>query len=117
MVGRRSASIGADQFLIPEKAADLAGLPRTAKFSPENQDKMAIAWMISGTQRRNLAAYLNGHTDDIELALIDLAKEWASIQGPDGKGMYDDDGVNKASITPDQARAALRRARKELSGN
>ena len=36
--GRRSAAIGRYQMLYPEKFAAAAGLPLTAKFTPENQD-------------------------------------------------------------------------------
>jgi len=40
-----SAAVGRYQFMIPEYAAKLAGLPMTAKFTPENQDKMAVAYL------------------------------------------------------------------------
>jgi len=110
--GRASAAVGAYQFLTPERAAKLAGIPLTAKFSPENQDKMAIAYMIEGTKRPDLAAYITGKSNNINAAHIDIANEWAALAGPNGRGMHDRDGVNKASISAATVRKALMEARR-----
>jgi len=109
--GRASAAVGAYQFLSPELAARMAGLPLTAKFTPENQDKMAIAYMI-GTKRPALAAYITGKSKDINAAHQDIANEWAALEGPSGRGAYDKDGYNKASIRSATVRKALMEARR-----
>jgi hypothetical protein len=110
--GRASAAVGAYQFLTPERAAKLAGLPMNAKFTPANQDKMAIAYIIEGTKRPKLAAYIKGQSNDINAAHIDIANEWAALEGPSGHGMYDYDGTNKASIKAATVRRALMEARR-----
>ena len=110
--GRASAAVGMFQFLKPEVAADLAGLPPGAKFTVENQYKMFVATTLNQPGREGLSSYLKGESDDIETALDDLAKEWASIAGRDGRSYYKD-GTNKASISRDQARSALISAREE----
>lgn len=110
--GRKSAAVGMFQFLKPEVAADLAGLPPDAKFTVENQYKMFVATVLNQPGRESLSAYLKGESNDIDSALDDLANEWASIAGKDGQTVYKD-GVNKASISRDLARSALMSAREE----
>ena len=110
--GRASAAVGAYQFLTPERAAKLAGLPLTAKFTPANQDKMAIAYMIEGTKRPKLAAYITGKSNNLDAAHLDIAQEWAALASPNGRGAYDNDGRNKASIPAQTVRAALIEARR-----
>ena len=73
---------------------------------------MFVATVLNQPGREGLSSYLKGESDDIETALDDLAKEWASIAGRDGQTHYKD-GKNKASISRDQARAALISAREE----
>lgn len=110
--GRASAAVGAYQFLSPENAAKMAGLPLTAKFTPANQDKMAIAYMIGGSKRPALAAYIKGKSNNIDAAHADIANEWAALEGPSGRGMYDSDGFNKASVRAATVRKALMEARR-----
>ena len=88
---KRSAAVGAYQMLFPERAADYAGVSRNALFSPANQDKMVEYYLDMAGQKKWKAgsisneAYNNG-----------LAGQFASIKRADGKGVYDNDGINKA---------------------
>ena len=88
---KRSAAVGAYQMLFPELAADYAGVSRNALFSPANQDKMVDYYLDMAGQKKWKAgkisneAYNNG-----------LAGQFASIKRSDGKGVYDNDGINKA---------------------
>ena len=88
---KRSAAVGAYQMLFPELAADYAGVSRNALFSPANQDKMVEYYLDMAGQKKwksgqiSNAAYNNG-----------LAGQFASIKRADGKGVYDNDGINKA---------------------
>ena len=88
---KRSAAVGAYQMLFPERAADYAGVSRNALFSPANQDKMVEYYLDMAGQKKwksgqiSNAAYNNG-----------LAGQFASIKRADGKGVYDNDGINKA---------------------
>ncbi len=72
-----------------------AGLSVNDLFSPENQDKLAIALI----NKRGLQGYLAG-TTNIYVFANNLAKEWAGlplVSGPNaGKSYYDGDGLNSA---------------------
>lgn len=111
--GRASAAVGAYQFLYPERAAKLAGLPPDAKFTPENQEKMFMATLLNKPDRQAISQYLQGKSDNIELAIDQMAMEFASIEYRNGRTYYQD-GVNKASISRDRVRIALMSARKEI---
>ena len=109
--GRKSAAVGAYQILFPERAAEKAGIPLDAKFSPENQDKMATA-LIEG---RGITIEMIKN-NPVEAALR-LAREFAGIpvlaptqglNGPVDRGdSYYNDGVNKATVTAEQLEAAF----------
>jgi len=109
--GRASAAVGAYQFLYPEQAAKRAGLSLDDKFTPANQDRMFDATLMK--KRPKVNAYLTGKSDNIEAALDELAKEFASFEYRNGRSYYSD-GVNKASIMRNKAAAALRSARQDM---
>jgi len=109
--GRKSAAVGAYQFLYPEVAAKRAGLSLDDKFTPENQDKMFDATLMQ--KRKAINNYLTGKSDNIEAALDELAKEFASFEYRGGRSYYND-GINKASIMRNKAAAALKSARQEM---
>ena len=112
--GRESAAVGSYQFLYPEQAAQRAGLSMNDKFTPENQLKMFMGTLFNKPGRENLAAYLQGKSDDIELAMDELSQEYASIEYRNGRSYYDD-GVNKASISREKLRSAMISAREEFT--
>ena len=111
--GRKSAAVGAYQILLPERAAAKAKIPLDAKFSPENQDKMATA-LIEG---RGITIEMIKN-NPVEAALR-LAREFAGIpvlaptqglNGPVDRGdSYYNDGVNKATVTAEQLEAAFKK--------
>lgn len=109
----RMFAVGAYQF-IPgtlARAVKEAGLKPTDKFTPENQNRLAIA-LIMGSKRPRLAAYLNGTSDDINAAHLELSMEWAAVKGPDGRGYYDGDSAgNMGTINAAKTRQALMLAR------
>lgn len=111
-------AVGAAQF-IPETlklAVAGAGLPGGALFDAAAQDQMAAALLVGG-KRPALAAYLRGKSDDLAAAQLDLAKEWASIPGPDGRGFYDGDSAgNRASAEVTSVQLALQKSRALLTG-
>ena len=109
--GRKSAAVGAYQFLYPEVAAKRAGLSLDDKFTPENQDKMFDATLMQ--KRKAINNYLTGKSDDIEAALDELSMEFASFEYRGGRSYYND-GINKASIMRNKAAAALKSARQEM---
>ena len=111
-------AVGAAQFIpttLPIAQA-AAKLPDSALFSPDNQDRMATALLLGG-KRPALAAYLLGKSDDLDAAQTDMAKEWASVPLPNGKGFYDGDSAgNRATKKAAAVRAALVAARAGITG-
>jgi len=115
----RVFAVGAYQFTpgVLARARREAGLSPNDPFTPENQNRMAIA-LVTGSKRRKLADYIRGRSNDLNAAHEDIALEWASLQGPSGRGMYDRDKAgNMASVPAATVRAALQEARRAyLSG-
>jgi hypothetical protein len=112
-------AVGAAQF-IPSTlpiAQAAAKLPDNAPFNAENQDRLATALLLGG-KRPKLAAYLLGRSDDLDAAQIDMAKEWASVPLPNGKGFYDGDSAgNQATKKAAAVSAALVAARTGITGS
>lgn len=111
---------GAYQF-IPATLAEVvedANLPPSMPFSPEVQDWLALTLLLAGRKRPTLTAYLRGQSADLDAAQLELAKEWASIPTPSGKGFYDGDKAgNRASGDVKKVRAELAAARVALGGS
>ncbi len=111
-------AVGAAQF-IPETlnlAAQAAGISPGELFNADNQDRMTAALLLGG-KRPALASYLQGRSNDLAAAQLDLAKEWASIPGPDGRGFYDGDSAgNRASAAVTSVQLALQKSRGLLTG-
>ena len=88
---QRSAAVGAYQMLFPELAATETGVPLTAKFNKENQDRMADYYLnIAGYQQ-----FINGRIT-AEQFNNRLAGQFASLKTTSGRGVYDNDGINRA---------------------
>jgi muramidase (phage lysozyme) len=106
-------AIGRYQFIpgTMEAAMEKAGLKMSDKFSPENQDKLAAAWILGG-QRKALSAYIKGESSNLDAAVDDAGWEWAALEGVKGVGQYDNDGVNKATISSGRVRQTLQQARR-----
>ena len=110
-------AVGAYQFTpnVLTEARVYSGLRKDDIMTPENQDRLFWGMLLSGRKRPSLAAYLTGQSDDLNAAHEDLALEFAAIQGPDGKGMYDNDKAgNYARIDANLVRESLIAARKLL---
>lgn len=107
--GRASAAVGKYQMLYPEKYAAAAGLPLTAKFSPENQDRMAGAYI---EKYRGGSDWLAGKITDEQFG-YQLAKEFAGLKQPNGVGFYDKDGRNKATVDWKVTKAALKKVKSQ----
>jgi hypothetical protein len=106
---------GAYQFTpdVLSLARREAGLSPSDPMSPENQNKMAMA-LVTGSKRPALAAYVTGKNNNLNAAHYDIAREWAALQAPNGRGMYDGDKAgNMASIPAAKVRAMLIEARQQ----
>lgn len=102
--GRRSAAVGRYQFISPDYAAKLAGLPITAKFTPENQDKMAVAYL---EKKRPGKQWLDGKISTREY-IEDLAREWGAFRSYSGYVLPG----NSGKIRPEKIEAALNKVKK-----
>lgn len=81
-----SAAVGAYQMMKPEAFAARAGLnPATDKFTPENQDKMAIAGYMMG-QAGMSQAEIDAPISRQQIAKI--APVWASLPMMNGASRY-----------------------------
>lgn len=111
----RGNAIGAYQFIPSTLKAALpkAGLTMNDTFSPENQDRLATAWILNG-QRPRLAAYIKGESNDLAGAVNDAAVEWAALQKMSGQGHWDGDGRNQASISSGRVAQALQQSRRNF---
>ena len=115
-----SSASGKYQFMDISGQAKYAGLKSTDLFSPENQDKMAIALI---EKKRYGKDWLSGKITDSKFAEY-LAMEWAGLpRGNDNLSFYHGDGVNKAHTTFDKVLNALKKVRgggysqQELAGS
>ena len=105
-------AVGRYQF-VPETfkiVVKQLGIPEDAVFTPELQDQMGTQ-LLFGTKRPKLAAYLRGENDNIDVAMQEFAKEWASIPVPStGLSHYASKG-NKAKHTVEETKQILQSAR------
>ena len=110
-------AIGRYQFIpeTMEAALKAAGMSMNDKFSPENQDRLATAWILNG-QRKALSAYITGKSDNLSAAVDDAAFEWAALAGMTGAGKYDNDGRNKATISSGRVAQTLQQVRRAYLG-
>ena len=80
-----SAAVGAYQMMKPEAFAAAAGLTGDSKFTPENQDKMAIAGYMMGQ------AGMSAEEIDAPISRAQIAKMapvWASLPMMNGQSRY-----------------------------
>ena len=80
-----SAAVGAYQMMQPEVFASAAGLTGDSKFTPENQDKMAIAGYMMGQ------AGMSAEEIDAPISREQIAKMapvWASLPMMNGQSRY-----------------------------
>jgi hypothetical protein len=78
-----SSAVGRYQILrrTLEQAVQTLGLSETDKFDERTQDRIANEFLI-GTKRPSLFSFLQGTSNDINAAMMDLAKEFASMPVP-----------------------------------
>ena len=78
--GRKSVAVGRYQMLYPEDYAAAAGLPLTAKFTPENQDKMVIAYL---KKNRKLNEFIKGEITNEQFS-EELSQEFGTFKSASG---------------------------------
>lgn len=88
-----------------KKALDL---PAATKFNQRTQDLMCL-YLLNG---RGLAKYIAGTMKE-DTFLTNLAKEWASIPTPSGRGFYD--GQHNTPVTPAEVRKVLAEVKRRFA--
>ena len=109
---------GAYQFQLEplKESMKVAGLSVNDKFTVDVQDRLFWA-RIMNSIRYDARDYILGKSDDLDAALLDIAKEFAAAPMANGKGFYDgDEAGNKANIDLVSLKAKLQLARKQLTG-
>lgn len=98
------------------------GLTGSEKFTPQLQERFFSEYLIQKAGGGDALAYIQGKHNDINRALVAIAKEWASFPVPAamqghkthveaGQSYYHKVGNNKAHLSLSDARAALMHAR------
>jgi len=100
---RGSAAAGRYQFMNIKSQAAAAGIGPNEQFSPENQDKMAIA-LIEG-KRGVTTGMLASNPGEAQMR---LAQEWAGLPKDfTNKSYYGNDGINKSGTDTQSVRGAF----------
>jgi hypothetical protein len=87
------------------------GLKDSDVFNSSLQERIFNEYLI-GSKRPEVRDYLAGKSNDLEAAVLAIAKEWASVQDPrTGKSFYDGVAGNSAPTTATAIRGALVKAR------
>ena len=103
---RGSAAAGRYQFMNIKDQAAAAGIGPNEKFSPQNQDKMAIA-LITKKKGVNFDMLRN----DPAQAQMLLSQEWAGLaKDRTNKSYYSGDGMNEAGVTTTEIRGSFQSA-------
>ena len=89
---KRSAAVGAYQMLFPDIAAKQLKIPLTAKFDKATQDKLLNYYLDKRGRQQYEAGQITAEEYNDR-----LAAEFASLKTTMGGGVYDNDGINKAT--------------------
>lgn len=89
---KRSAAVGAYQMLFPDIAAKQLKIPLTAKFNKATQDKLLNYYLDKRGRQQYEAGQITAEEYNNR-----LAAEFASLKTTMGGGVYDNDGINKAT--------------------
>lgn len=85
------------------------GLKVDDKFDSATQDRIYTDY-LAGSKRPQIGGYVTGKSDNLDAAHKAMAQEWASV-AYHGRGIYDGDGVNHASVSDQAAIHSLEQAR------
>ena len=94
-----SAALGRYQFINPELAYNLSGINPKEKFTKENQDKMAVAYL---EKKRPGKEWLSGKISTRQY-IEELSNEWGAFRSYSGNVLPG----NSGKIGPEKIEAAL----------
>lgn len=104
--GAKSSAVGKYQFIEStlRDTVRAAGISLDTKFTPAVQDQLIFQRLV---QARGMKDFLDDKISAEQFLDSGLAKEFASLKKTNGRGEYDGDGLNKASISSRKTLAAL----------
>lgn len=104
--GARSSAVGKYQFIHKtlKETVRSSGIDPNTKFTPAVQDKLIFHRLLTF---RKMKDYLEGKISAEEFLDKHLAKEFAGLKTTSGKGIYDGDGLNVASLSARKTVTAL----------
>lgn len=111
--GSRSAAVGAYQMLYPEKFVKQAGLTMGDKFTPENQDKLIIAYMADRGLTAEKAAkdpvgFAKGLSQSFAGVPVVEGMQGAKQYVERGQSYYRGQGNNAATTSPEKVEEAIK---------
>jgi hypothetical protein len=86
-----------------------SGLPNDTKFTEEVQYKLFATALEH--KRPLVGAYIRGEHPHLDVALDELALEWAAVEYRNGRGYYDGLNGNRASVRRDIVAVVLKAVR------
>ena len=112
--GRESAAVGAYQMLYPDRYVEAAGLTMSSKFTPENQDRLAQAFLASRgltaeKAAKDPAGFAKGLAQGFAGIPVLETMQGRVQQVERGQSYYRGVGRNKATVSPEVVEEAVKK--------
>jgi len=112
--GRESAAVGAYQMLYPDRYVEAAGLTMSSKFTPENQDRLAQAFLASRgltaeKAAKDPAGFAKGLAQGFAGIPVLETMQGKKQQVERGQSYYRGEGKNKATVSPEVVEEAIKK--------
>ena len=118
--GRESAAVGAYQMLYPADYIEGAGLTMNSKFTPENQDKLAQAFLAqrgltAEKAAKDPAGFAKGLAQGFAGIPVLETMQGRVQQVERGQSYYRGVGRNKATVSPEVVEEAIKKYGESLN--
>ena len=112
--GRESAAVGAYQMLYPDRYVETAGLTMSSKFTPENQDRLAQAFLAergltAEKAAKDPAGFAKGLAQGFAGIPVLETMQGKIQQVERGQSYYRGVGRNKATVSPEVVEEAVKK--------
>ena len=112
--GRESAAVGAYQMLYPDRYVEAAGLTMSSKFTPENQDRLAQAFLAergltAEKAAKDPAGFAKGLAQGFAGVPVLEAMQGQVQKVERGQSYYRGVGKNKATVSPESVEEAIKK--------
>ena len=112
--GRESAAVGAYQMLYPDRYVEAAGLTMSSKFTPENQDRLAQAFLAergltAEKAAKDPAGFAKGLAQGFAGVPVLEAMQGQVQKVERGQSYYRGVDKNKATVSPEAVEEAIKK--------